>query len=182
MPGSPITASAPTRTPDKRDLGGAQPVDRRIAAARHAGGIGIDQEQPDPVAIAPLAGEARRDDELVGAVAVQDEALGAVEDVVRAVACGPWWRHRRDRSATGAPHARRRAAGSPAAIFGIRAARIASPAPSRSKPPPSTTVAKNGSSASARPNASMTIMVSTGPPPMPPCSSANGRPSRPSSA
>ena len=58
----------------------------------------------------------------------------------------------------------RRAAGQPSAV------------------PPSTTVARYGSSISARPNASITSMISTAPPPNPPYSSANGRPSRPSSA
>ena len=49
-------------------------------------------------------------------------------------------------------------------------------------PPPSTTVARYGSSTSARPICSITIMVSTGPPADPPCFSAKGRPRRPSSA
>ena len=45
-----------------------------------------------------------------------------------------------------------------------------------------TTVARYGSSTSALPIASITIMVSTAPAPKPPSSSENGRPSRPCSA
>jgi hypothetical protein len=52
----------------------------------------------------------------------------------------------------------------------------------RSTPPARITLAKNGSRISAFPNASITIMVSVAPPPMPPSSSANGKASRPSSA
>src|SRR5215468_10809211 len=65
---------------------GAQAVDRRIASARYAGRIGVDHEQSNSIAIATRACKTRRHDELVGAVAMNDEALGAVEDVIGAVA------------------------------------------------------------------------------------------------
>src|SRR5262245_21093108 len=71
---------------------------------------------------------------------------------------------------------------SPLTICGISDDRTAALAPRRRNPPASTMVAKYGSSASARPNASITIMVSTAPPPIPPSFSENGSPSRPSSA
>jgi hypothetical protein len=50
------------------------------------------------------------------------------------------------------------------------------------RPPARTTVSMNGSGASTRPISSATIATSTGPAPMPPSSSAKGRPNRPISA
>ena len=70
----------------------------------------------------------------------------------------------------------------PSAIAGSTRDFCASLPPRRTAVPPSTTVARYGSRISARPNASITSMISTAPPPNPPYSSANGRPSRPSSA
>ena len=63
------------------DLCGASAVLRAIATRGDAGGRAIDQEQRDALGIAGLARRARRDDQLVGALALQDDALGAVENV-----------------------------------------------------------------------------------------------------
>ncbi len=71
------------------DLRRAHAVLGLVAAARHARRVGVDQEQGDAVAVRPGARDARADDQLVGAVAVQDEALVAVnapEVAVRACA------------------------------------------------------------------------------------------------
>ena len=70
----------------ERHLGGALAVDRRIAARRDAVRRGIDQEKADAGAIALSAGKPRRDDEFLRAVAVQHQALGAVDDETRAIA------------------------------------------------------------------------------------------------
>ena len=67
------------------DLRGAPSVLGRIAAARHARRVGVDEEEPDPVAVAPVARDPGRDDERVGAVAVDDETLLAVQHEGRAV-------------------------------------------------------------------------------------------------
>ena len=49
-------------------------------------------------------------------------------------------------------------------------------------PPPSTTVARYGSTTSPRPSSCITTITSTIDPPKPPCASANGTPRRPISA
>ena len=65
----------------KRDVGGARAVLDRIAAPRDAGRIGIDEEQREAVLARAVAGDARRDDELAGAVAAEHDALGAFEHI-----------------------------------------------------------------------------------------------------
>ena len=55
------------------------PVLGRIAAPAHARSVGVDKEEDDPVTIAALAAYARRDDELIGAVALADERFFSVQ-------------------------------------------------------------------------------------------------------
>ncbi len=55
-------------------------------------------------------------------------------------------------------------------------------APRRNAPPPSTTLARYGSTTRPLPNASINSIVSIGPPPKPPSASANGNASQPRSA
>ena len=69
----------------QHDLGGAQAVLGGVAAPGDARRRGVEQEQADAVAVAPRAGDAGRDDQAPGAVAVQHHALGAVEDPVPAL-------------------------------------------------------------------------------------------------
>src|SRR6266851_4082126 len=66
------------------DLGGAQAVHRRVALHGDSRCLGIDKEETDAVALALAAGGARRDDEAVGGIAVQHDALGAAKDVAAA--------------------------------------------------------------------------------------------------
>ena len=54
-------------------------IDHRGALDRDALGLGIDQEQRQPVALAGRARGARRDDQEIGGVAVDHKRLGAVE-------------------------------------------------------------------------------------------------------
>ena len=63
-----------------------------------------------------------------------------------------------------------------------RSARARSPPARRSNPGPITTVSTNGSTTSAYPRASVTIMSSTGPPPSPPSASGKVAPRIPSSS
>ena len=63
----------------------------------------------------------------------------------------------------------------PSTTCGISAA----PPAARNNPPPSTIDAKYGSSTRPRPNASITIIVSTGPPPLPPCGFRERQPEQP---
>ena len=69
----------------QRDLGRAQPILRRITAPAHAGGSRIHHEQSDAAAIAPIAGDARRHQQPIRTVAVQHDALGAIQHPFRAV-------------------------------------------------------------------------------------------------
>ena len=57
------------------------PVLRWIAAPRHAVGLGIDQEQPDAVAVGATTGDARRHDQLVGAVAGKHDCFLAFDRI-----------------------------------------------------------------------------------------------------
>ncbi len=68
---------------------GALAVLGRVAAAGDAGRGGIDQEQADAVAVAPLTGQARGDEDAVGRVAVDHDAFGAVQDIAAAVLARP---------------------------------------------------------------------------------------------
>src|SRR5260221_676425 len=61
------------------DLGGTQPVDRRVTLNADAGLLGIDEKEADPRRLARAAGGARRDDDAVGAFAVQHHALLTAE-------------------------------------------------------------------------------------------------------
>ena len=70
------------------DLRRALAVLGRIAAPRHARRVGVDEEEADSVAVAPSARDPGRDDEPVGAVALADEALLAVEHEGAAVLAG----------------------------------------------------------------------------------------------
>ena len=72
----------------KGDVGRALAVLGRVAAPRHARRVGVDEKEADPVAVAPAAGEARRHDQLVGAVALADERLLAVQHEGGAVLAG----------------------------------------------------------------------------------------------
>ncbi len=72
----------------KGDVGGALAVLGRVAAPRHARRVGADEKEANPVAVAPAAGEARRHDQPVGAVALADERLLAVEHEGGAVLAG----------------------------------------------------------------------------------------------
>ena len=54
----------------QRHFGGAQAVDRTVAAHGDAVRGGIDQKEPDAVAVALAAGESRRHDEFFRAIAV----------------------------------------------------------------------------------------------------------------
>ena len=65
----------------QRDVGGTHAVLGGIAAPGHAVGVGGDQEQADAAALGAAARDARRHDQLVGAVAVQDDALLAFQGV-----------------------------------------------------------------------------------------------------
>ena len=65
----------------QRHFGGAQPVHGRIAASRYALRLGVHQKQPDSVLGPLLARDARRDDELVGDVAVNGETFLAIEHI-----------------------------------------------------------------------------------------------------
>ena len=57
------------------DLRGPLAVLGRIAAPGHAGSVAVDEEEANSLAIAARALKARRDDELIGAVALADERL-----------------------------------------------------------------------------------------------------------
>ena len=120
---------------------------------------------------------------LVGAVAVQHHALRAVQHPAGAVALRRSSRHRRGRSATAARHARTRASACPRRSAGISAPAAASGAGAAQQPAAEHHRREDTARGSARgrtpPSRSS---VSTAPPPKPPCASANGRPSRPSSA
>ena len=70
----------------ERDFRRAQAILGRIAAARDARRLGVDQKQADARAVALPTRGARRDDELVGRIAVQHDALLAVDDPSVAVA------------------------------------------------------------------------------------------------
>ena len=83
LSGSPITRSASDPHVLERDLRGALTVLGRVAAAREPGRRRIDEEEADPVAVAPRAGGAGRHEDRVGAVAVQDDAFLAVQNESR---------------------------------------------------------------------------------------------------
>src|SRR6476661_7074355 len=88
------TASAASAALDigKGDFSRAQAVHGGVAAARDTLRFGVDQKQCDAVLAALIAREARRHDELVGGIAMDGEALLAVEHIARAV----FLRRRRD--------------------------------------------------------------------------------------
>jgi hypothetical protein len=63
-----------------------------LLALVKAGRAGLDREQRDVLVRAVALLAARRDDAQIAEDAVGDEGLGAVDDVVVAVAAAPWWR------------------------------------------------------------------------------------------
>ncbi len=72
----------------KRDFGGAQPVDGGIAPSRQARRVGIDDEETDALAVAGGTLDARRHQQAVGGVAVQHQALLAVQHPIARFAPG----------------------------------------------------------------------------------------------
>ena len=68
----------------QRHLGGTLFVAHRVSAPRHTVRVRIHQEQRDAVGIVALAGCARAHHKRIGAVAMRDDALGAVQHPVRA--------------------------------------------------------------------------------------------------
>ena len=74
--------------PDVRelDIRGAHAILHDIAAPLDSARACIDQKQPDAVAIAPLAGYACADEQLIGAIAMQHVALVSVDDPTATVA------------------------------------------------------------------------------------------------
>src|SRR5208283_5312003 len=70
------------------DLRSALAVLSRIAPPGDAGSIGVDQEEADAVAVAPVAAEPRGDDQPVGAVALADQPFLAVQHEGAAVLAG----------------------------------------------------------------------------------------------
>ena len=59
------------------DIGGVAAIDHPGAGDQHTLGFAIDQEERDAVAVPRRAGGARRNDQLVGHMAIQNEFLGA---------------------------------------------------------------------------------------------------------
>ena len=131
----------------------------------------------------PPSGERRADHEHVGAGAVRHRLLDAGERPARrptpvavtddAVACQ---REPGSACANASTRLARRPARRAASAF------CSSEPAAATRPPASTTEVRNGSGASTRPSSCATMPTSTGPAPMPPSSSANGRPSTPISA
>jgi hypothetical protein len=70
----------------------------------------------------------------------------------------------------------------PSAIAGSHCARCAGVAPRAMKAAPNPTVDRYGSTTNASPIASIVLIMSTAPPPKPPCSDGTGNPSSPMSA
>ena len=160
----------------ERDFGRAAAVLRAVAARRDAAGLALHQEQGD------LAVHRGRHQEGVGLVARRHDALGAADASSRRPIRWPAPRRRPAGSAPCVPGApappaprRRRSCGSQCGLQRLAA---------RSRPARRRRSASgaSGSSTMPRPSSSITTMPSTGPMPMPPCSSGMYRPARPSSA
>ena len=69
----------------KVDLGGAAAVLGRIGSAGHSRRVGVDEEQSDPVTVAPPAGDPGGHDQRIRAISIGHESLLAVENISGAI-------------------------------------------------------------------------------------------------
>ena len=102
----------------EHDVRGAHPVERAVAAHGDPGRLAIDEEDADAVGVGDLARRARRHDQHVGVLAVDDDALLAVEHIAAVASASRASRCGRGRSAQSVSSCAKASVRSPATTAG----------------------------------------------------------------